>query len=131
VHARSTPALAMPALALTAALALAGCSGQDEFCTAYDDAGGTLATPGIFQVAMPPEDTIDLMTSRIEILEAVSPPDEIAEDWQTLHDLYTEVVTISEQIPDAGVVPEPRIFEIIDELDAPSTSVTNYLDATC
>ena len=131
MRARSTSAHAMPALVPAAALVLAGCSGDNAFCTGYADAGGTLATPGIFQVAMSPEDTIDDIASRIEALEAVSPPEDIAADWQTLHDLYAEVVTIAEQTPDGGVVAGPRIFEIVDELDAPGDSVRNYLDATC
>ncbi|GIG20643.1 hypothetical protein Cch01nite_13670 [Cellulomonas chitinilytica] len=150
---RPTPALAASALTLAAGLVLAGCSRSDDapesaattppaatekvegsggdFCAAYDEAGGTLATLGPFQVAMPPEETLADLGPRIEVLEAVSPPDDIAAEWQTLHDLYTEAVTIAEQTPDDGVVAGPRIFEIVEELDAPGSTVLDYLTTTC
>jgi hypothetical protein len=150
------PALAVPALVLVAGLVLSGCSssgsapestqttatttagdaegsggGEGDFCAAYDAAGGTLATFGLFQVALPAEETVDDLTSRVEILDSVTPPDETAADWQTIHDLYAEALTIAQQTPEGTPVVEPRIFEIVDELGEPSSNVRDYLDATC
>jgi hypothetical protein len=153
---RPTRALALPALLLLAGVAVAGCSDQDatapevgadapaatdeaaepeadagDFCTAYDDAGGTLATPGTFQVGMPAEQTIADLSSRLEVLDAATPPDDIAADWQTLHDLYAEVVTIAEQVPAEEPVVDPRVLEIAGDLREPGTAVRNHLDENC
>ncbi len=104
---------------------------EGDFCEQYADAGGTLATPGLFQVGMPPENTIDDLSQRVAALEGATPPDDIAAQWQTLHDLYTEAIGIAEQTPADGAVVDPRVFEIVDELDAPSEAVRDYLDANC
>lgn len=101
------------------------------FCEQYDAAGGTLATPGLFQVAMPADTTIADLTSRVSIFDAATPPADIATEWTEVRDLYAEAVTIAEGIPDNGPVADPRIFEIVKELDEPATTIRDYLDTHC
>lgn len=101
------------------------------FCEQYDAAGGTLATPGLFQVAMPADTTISDLSSRVSIFDAATPPSDIATEWTEVRDLYAEAVTIAEGIPDNGPVADPRIFEIVKELDEPTTTIRDYLDTNC
>jgi len=142
-------ALAQSVIAIAAVSLLAGCAGgatssNDEspasdaptasggdFCQEYEDAGGTLATPGIFQVAMPADTTIADLSSRVEIFDATTPPADIATEWTQVRDLYAETVDIAETIPDNGAVANTRIFEIVKEIDAPATTIRDYLDANC
>lgn len=102
-----------------------------DFCQEYSDAGGTLATPGLYQVGMPASATISDLSQRVEIFDATTPPDEIATEWTELRDLYQESIDIAETIPDDGAVIGPRIFEIVKEIDAPAGTIRDHLDANC
>jgi hypothetical protein len=144
-----TRALTQSVIAIAAVAMLAGCSGGitsssddpaasgapaasgGDFCQQYEDAGGTLATPGIFQVGMPADTTIADLSSRVEIFDAATPPADIATEWTQVRDLYAETVDIAETIPDNGAVVDPRIFETVKEIDAPATTIRDYLDANC
>lgn len=104
---------------------------KDDFCQQYSDAGGTLATPGLFQVAMPAQQTISDLTQRVSVLNATTPPDEISPQWESLQRLYTEVIGIAEKTPNNGSVVNPRVFEIAKELRDPGSDIRDYLDANC
>lgn len=106
-------------------------SSSGDFCGDYSAAGGTLATPSNFQVGLPAQQTISDLSARVAVLDAATPPDEIATQWQTLHDLYTETITIAEQVPADEVVVDPRVFEIVKEISDPGKQVRDYLDAEC
>ncbi|WP_153002122.1 hypothetical protein [Leucobacter chromiiresistens] len=124
---------ALGALVIVASLTLTACSGgaTGSFCDEYDAAGGTLATPGLFQVGMPADSTVADLTERIRVLDAATPPEDIAEAWTELRGLYDEALGLAAAAPDGGVVTDPRVFEIVEELDAPATTVREYLDAHC
>jgi hypothetical protein len=103
----------------------------DDFCQRYSEAGGTLATPGAFQVGMPAQQTVGDLTQRVAVLEAATPPDEIATQWETLRGRYTEVIGLAEKVPNNGSLVDPRVFEIVNEIGAPSAEIRDYLDANC
>ncbi|SDQ32070.1 hypothetical protein SAMN04488565_2147 [Leucobacter chromiiresistens] len=124
---------ALGALFTAAPLTLTASSGgaAGSFCDEYDAAGGTLATPGLFQVGMPAETTAADLAERMRVLDAATPPEDIAAPWADLRDLYDEALGLAEAAPAGGVVSDPRIFEIVEELDAPASAVREYLDAHC
>lgn len=158
---RTRHALSLPVLVLLVGAAVSGCGDQDggttaagggssagsdaaagaedgagsaegaDFCTAYADAGGTLATPGTFQVGMPAGQTVTDLSGRIDVLDAVTPPDDIAADWQSLHDLYSEALAIAEEVPAEEAVVDPRVLEIAGDLREPGTAVRTHLDEKC
>lgn len=106
-------------------------AGGGDFCADYEAAGGTLATPGPFQVGMTREMTVADLAPRVAVFDGVTPPDEIATQWQTLQGLYTEALTTAEGTAEGAVVADPRVFDLLKELKEPAADVRDYLDASC
>ncbi len=106
-------------------------AGGGDFCADYEAAGGTLATPGLFQVGMPRDATVADLTARVAVFDGVTPPDEVATQWQTLQGLYSEALAAAEGTAEGSVVADPRVFEIVKEISEPASAVRDYLDASC
>lgn len=129
MHARARTALALTVPLVAAGLT--GCAGSDEFCTGWKDAGGTLATVGPFQVGLSPAATTADIESRLAVMDAVAPPEDVAQEWAQVHDLYTEVVEIARSTADDSVVVDPRALEIVGELGEPADVVSAHVAERC
>lgn len=114
-------------------LTLTSCSSSDAepFCTDYHDAGGNLATFSVLQYWGPQQEVLDTIDSTVELLDEFTPPDEIAEPWETTRTLYTDARTIIEK----GAVSQPdyvsKLNDINQDLAESSEPIIDYMDDHC
>jgi len=105
-------ALAVPALAACSS------SGADAFCSDIEAAGGSGATMGTLQFWLPKAQLHPQLEQRIAIYESVTPPDDIADDWQAVHDQYVELEAAVAELPADGLIDNELIVSTNELSDA-------------
>ena len=91
-------ALAVPALAACSA------GGADAFCSDIEAAGGSGVDLGTLQFWLPKAQLQPDLQHRISLFESVTPPDDLADDWQAVHDQYVELEAAVAELPADGLI---------------------------
>jgi len=134
----------LSAVALLAAITLAGCSApaaetttpeaeapatSSDFCSDFEAAGGTGAS---FAVALfyPKEDLVAGLEDAVTVL-AVTPPDEVAEDWNALKTFYEKALVEANKLDAGQTLGDPALLEESGTLTGSVDTLTDYYFDTC
>lgn len=108
-------------------------SGGDasSFCDDFKEAGGTLATVGIYQTGLPKESAESDLGNRARIMNAVTPPDEIAEAWQAWLTHYEAVLDVAAETEPGMAVFDPELNTEALNLNEEHPEISDYLNDHC
>jgi len=135
----------LAAAALFAAVTLAGCSApaaetttpeaeapatSSDFCAEFEAAGGTGASFGGVALFYPKEDLVAGLEEAVTVL-AVTPPEEVAEEWNALKAFYEKALVEANKLDAGEMLGDPALLEesgtLTDEVD----TLTDYFFDTC
>jgi len=135
----------LAAVALFAAVTLAGCSApaaetttpeaeapatSSDFCAEFEAAGGTGASFGGVALFYPKEDLVAGLEDAVTVL-AVTPPDEVSEEWNALKAFYEKALVEANKLEAGALLSDPALLEesgtLTDEVD----TLTDYFFDTC
>ena len=138
----------LTAIALFAAVSLAGCATaapegpaqvtpeaeapatSSDFCAEFEAAGGTGASFGGVALFYPKEDLVAGLEDAVTVL-AVTPPDEVSEEWNALKAFYEKALVAANKLDAGQTLGDPALLEesgtLTDEVD----TLTDYFFDTC
>jgi len=135
----------LTAIALFAAVSLAGCSApaaetttpeaeapatSSDFCAEFEAAGGTGASFGSVPLYTPKEDLVAGLEDAVTVL-AVTPPDEVATEWNALKAFYEKALADANKLDDGQTLGDPALLEESGELTDEVDTLTDYFFDTC
>lgn len=104
---------------------------SDDLCADFRAAGGNLATIGLYQWGMPKESLASDLTGRLEVMNEVTPPEEIAEAWSAWSDHYEAALEVVSEAEAGESVFDPELNSEMTELGDESAQIRDYLGENC
>jgi len=104
---------------------------RGDVCATLEDQGATGAGFGPVQAWLPKDDVIEEIDAKLTPMTAVDAPDEVADAWATQQQYLEELRAAAEQLPEGGVITDPELYGLGDDLGLAQEELTDWWFHTC